>query len=206
MSIFELVLLILVALLLVIAAVFAVLAALQVTQVSGYDSDAKLRTAHKWLTWASVVGWLGVIIIIVMVVVYINQQSKSSAHGKDVSSNWVLRFFLFSTLAILIIMGIFSAIGAVDIDKSGKSEEAKKTGAQRSANAATVLALMGGGLVLIAFIVSLFNKGTAKKEAEAEKGKGKPGEKGILEKLGLGGEGEGGILSTLEADPELLLA
>lgn len=207
MSIFELILLVIAGLLLIIAAIFNVLAASQIAKINNFKSDSKLNSAHKWLTWASVISWIGVAIIIVIIILYIYHTSKSSGSGRDLSSNWILRIFLFLILAVLITAGIFSAVGAVDIQNSARVSEAKATGAQTNAIIATVLSLAGGGLIIIGFIVSLFNKGDAKKrEIEEQKKSGQfqfPDISGF--KSSAGSEGEvGEAEQLLEDDPELL--
>lgn len=206
MSVFELVLLVIAGLLLIMAAMLSVFAASELTKTSGYKNDAKLKSSHKWLTWSSVVAWVGIVILLIMLIVYIDQASK--AQSGDMSSTWGVRLFLFFTLAILIAAGVMAALGAIDIQNSKNVAEVKKTGAQNNAIAATVLMLAGAGLIIIAFIASLFNKGPKKEEdvgsekkSKAEKGES-PG--GILH---IGSTGKSAELEELiEKDPELLLA
>ena len=169
----------------------SVFAASELTKTSGYKNDPKLKSAHKWLTWSSVVAWVGIVILLIMLIIYIDQASK--AQSGDMSHTWGVRLFLFFTLAILIAAGVMAAMGAVDIQNSKNTAEVKKTGAQNNAIAATVLMLAGAGLIIIAFIASLFNKGPEKEDGG--------------EKSAIGEEGESTELEELIAkDPELLLA
>src|SRR5680860_1855451 len=138
MSALELILLFLSGILLIVASIFAILAAAQITKIRGYSSQTsgsgapspKAAIAHRWLTWASVVGSIGSFLIVGMVIYYITQASKSDGKGKDVSSNAIVRFFLFLTLIILFTTGIFCAIGAVNLRRSSLAEPARLNGAQ----------------------------------------------------------------------------
>jgi amino acid transporter len=168
MSLLELFFLVIAGILLIIAAVFAVLGAVEITRVRDYKSDSNLDRAHKWLTWASVVGWIGVFIILLLIILYIYYSAGSTSSGESYSYSFEVRFFLFLTWGTLIACGSLAALGAVDIQNSSKVVEARQKGAQKSAIIATVLALAGGGLIFIAFFVALFRNPSGKKEESSE--------------------------------------
>lgn len=210
MSIFELFLLVIAMLLLIISAVFSVLAASNIAKIDGYQNDPNLDRAHKWLTWASVISWIGIGILILLIIVYIYQNSESTGKGSSLSSNWAVRIFLFLILIILIVSGVLAANAAIDIQSSSNVVAARNSGAQKDAIISTILSLAGGGLVLMAFVYSLFNSGSAK-EKEGEKkddGKSKVEEakKSITSNIGLTNSSKTLELEELlEKDPEIAL-
>lgn len=167
MSIFELLLLIITVLLLIISAVYSVMAAIAIAKLDGYESNPNLDKSHKWLTWSSVISWIGITIIVLLIIFYIYQNSKGE--GETFSSNLAVRIFLFLTLVILITAGVLSANAAIDMENSSRVLEANNSGAYKDAVISTVLALAGGGLILIAFIASLFNSGTSTSSSDKAK-------------------------------------
>lgn len=55
----------------VIAGGFATDAARRTTDIDGYDNNQKLLTAHKYLSWAAVIVWVSVGILVLVVVLVI---------------------------------------------------------------------------------------------------------------------------------------
>ncbi len=175
MSILELILLFLAGIILIISAVFASIAANQITKIPKSTSNKHLIDAHSWLTWGSVLSWLGIALIIAIIILYIFYNSKSGDKNKalEFSSDGVIRFSLFLVIGLLIVGGIFSAIAANEIDKSG-STGVQEQNARSSAVIAAVLALVGGGIAVFILLISFYKTwryNGKKKEKKKEKEK-----------------------------------
>ena len=139
---------------LAIAAGFATNAAVRL----GGDQDPDLKSSHYYFTIVAIVAWLSVALIIGGIIVYIIFGSETV----EVTGNWVIYLLLFFTLALVLTVGILSAIAAYKIGASS----ADNKGAYRQAIIATVLAIVGFVLVAIILGIRLFHKPKKKESAE----------------------------------------
>lgn len=137
----EFILFLIITALLIFAAIYSVKAA---SELAKFDlkSNKDLENAHKWLTYASIVGWIGVGIIVFLVILSIYAHSHQS------------KFLSFFALAIVIAMGVLAALGWSNINKASKDVKdipIIKT-ALHDAVVATLAAIIGGVVLFIAFI------------------------------------------------------
>jgi len=125
----------------------------------GGNSDPELKSAHGYLTVVAVAAWLSVALIIGGIIAYIIFGSETV----EVTGNWVVYGLLFFTLALVLTVGILSAIAAAKIGTS----KADNKGAYRQAIIATVLAIVGFVLVAVILGIKIFYK--PKKKLEEKK-------------------------------------
>lgn len=140
---------------LAIAAGYATNAAVR---IGGGNPDPELSSAHTYLTYVAIIAWISVALIIGGIIVYIIFGSETV----EVTGNWVIYLLLFFTLALVLAVGILSAIAAYKIGAS----KADNKGAYRQAIIATVLAIVGFVLVAIILGIRLFHKPKKKESAE----------------------------------------
>ena len=153
MSWLELLLFIVIIVLLIFSAVYSVKAAAELAKFD-YKSDKNLDQAHKWLTYASIVGWIGVGLIILgtVLTIYIG-----SSPGK---------FLTFFSLAVVISLGILCALGWDNIDKASKdvTDIPVVETAKHDAIVATLTSIIGGIILLALFIYLMFHDSRKKKK------------------------------------------
>lgn len=147
MGTIELVLLLIAYLLLIIAAVFMAIAAGDLVNVSGFDSDNRLQEAHNYLGWSAFVAWIGVLVM--TIIIGYNLYAGKMTHESTIYS-------LIFVLLFLIVSGILSSVGSYNISSSSNYSQAVQNQSYRNSIIASVLTLAGGGLVLIAFVYSVF--------------------------------------------------
>lgn len=152
---------------LVIVSVLTGVAAREITLVSGYKNDPDLSEAHSKLTIATITGWIGVIVVALILAYYLTREKPSPTY---------LRLFLFIGLTIAFIIGILASIASTDMDKSS-SDKIKNTDARSNSNIAAIFGVTGGVIGIVGVIYSFIRgrkktKGTEKtKEAKKEKSK-----------------------------------
>ncbi len=166
MSIFELVLLFIVIIIVIIIAVLNAIAASRLTDIKSYDSDSNLQRAHELLTWSSVIGWLGIFILVGLAAYYFG---KADSEKSKVSQGTGVRIFLFVTTVLIFITGILSASAAVEMDKNTQNKaELDESGARGLANWAAVLGIIGAVMVIIALVTSYYYRESKKKKMDKD--------------------------------------
>lgn len=141
--------------LLAIAGGFATNAAVRLTDdsVTGYKKNPGLQAAHSLLSWAAVATWIGVVLIIGLLIFYL-------VEGGGFGGKFIANLFLFFTIALIVLVGILSAIAAARINSSGATDS---NGAYRQAIIAAVLALGVVFLFILVFIIAKVSKSRARK-------------------------------------------
>ena len=157
-------LLIIAAVALGIAAGFVASAAARVTQVDDWKKDNDLKKAHTYLSWSATFGWVGLAGLITLIVLYVIFGSESI----EFTIGLVSKGLLLITIGILITTGSFAAAGASFIERSPKSEAAKKNGAYRQAIIAAVLAIVAGAAIIGLFLYLMFHKPKTKEDKKKE--------------------------------------
>lgn len=160
----ELGLLIVAAIALGVAAGFVSSAATKITKTKDWRKDHDLKKAHTYLSWSAAVGWIGLALIVLLVVLYMVFGLETA----EEFGGWVVKFFLFLTLVVLLTTGSLAAIGASYINKSPNRDAARATGSYRDAIIATVLAIIAGVLIGGLFLYVMFHKPKSKAEKEKE--------------------------------------
>lgn len=154
-----------------VSAYYMARSAAEVTDVKDWEKDKELREAHKWMTWAAVVGWVSVGLVILLIILYI---ILIYTIGES-DAGWIIKGFLLIILAAMAIAGSLSALGASKMRSSSKFNDVDRTGAYRNAIIASVSALVGfvliGGLFLwkLFYRPTNFREETKKEEVELEK-------------------------------------
>lgn len=142
---------------LAISAGFATNAAVRL----GGKTDPDLQTAHRYVTWAAILSWISVALIIGGIIAYVIFGSETV----EVTGNWVVYGLLFFTLLLILTVGILSAIAAYNINKTS----ADNSGSYRQSIIAAVLAIIGFVLVLGIILFKAFHKPKELKEEKQEK-------------------------------------
>ncbi len=139
---------------------YATNAAVRITGIPAWDSNDKLKSAHRKLTIAAIVTWITVAAILILGILYLIFGTETIGIFGDI----IIYLFLFATLAATAVIGALSAIAAAEIAQSKVSDDNES---RRQAIIAAVLALVGFvGLVIILFI-HLFRKPKDKKGGDA---------------------------------------
>ena len=168
-------------LLIAITAGFDASAAAKITRAdSNWNDDDNLSSAHSKLSWAASVGWITIAILIIVIILVIVAVAVTG--GLDVE---LVPLILLPTEAILIIvlilLGVLSAWGAIDITKANLSDDQGAFSAALIATFASAGAVIGVILYIIGkFIYSRHEKNKAKEEAAAAKQSNIDNEKEIL--------------------------
>lgn len=150
-----------------IAAGFVASAASRVTEIDKWKKDHDLKKAHTYLSWSAVFGWVGLAGLVTLIVLYAIFGSESI----QFTLGLVSKGLLLLAIGLLIMTGSFAAVGASFIDKSPNSSEGKKNGAYKQAIIATVLALVGGTLIIGLFLYMMFHKPKTKEDVKKDKTK-----------------------------------
>lgn len=136
---------------------FATNGAVKITHISGYKQNKDLDSAHKYLSWAAVICWITIALILVLGVVYLLYGDLETA---GMFTNIVIYGLLLLSLGATIIVGIFSAIAAQKIAKSKVSND---NNSRRQAIIAAVLAIVTA-VGLIAGLIAMFFTPSKKKD------------------------------------------
>lgn len=135
-----------------VSAFFMAKSAVEITEVKHWEKDKNLREAHKWMSWAAVVGWVSVGLVILLIIIYIILIFVLGGG----TAGWIVKGFLLIILASMAIAGILSALGATQIRDSHLFKEADKNGAYRDAIISAIGSLVGLVLVGGALLWSIF--------------------------------------------------
>jgi hypothetical protein len=131
-----------------VSAYYMAKSAAEITDVDKWEKDKNLREAHKWMTWAAVVGWVCVGLVILLLIIYIILVFSVGEYAVS----WIVKGFLLLILASMAVAGSLSALGASQIRASPLFKEADQKGAYQDAIIGAVSALVGfvfiGGLFL----------------------------------------------------------
>ena len=139
---------------------FATNAALRITGIPAWDTNDKLKSAHRKLTIAAVVTWITIAVILVLGILYLIFGSETIGVFGDI----IIYLFLFATLGASAVIGTLSAIAAAEIGQSKVSDDNES---RRQAIIAAVLALVGFVSLVIILFIHLFRKPKDKKDDTA---------------------------------------
>jgi hypothetical protein len=146
-----------------VTASYAAAAASAITNISGWSSNSKLASAHKYLSWAATVGWIYIgiaIAAIVLAIIFIEL-------GPEILPT-ILALTNLLTVGVLIATGVLSAIGTNYIDQAGSKDPAATT-ARNKALVASIVSIGSLGIVLIYYIIMFFvNRYYRQKAAKEE--------------------------------------
>lgn len=144
-----------------VAGYYATDAAVKVTKIPNYKDNKKLKTAHSYLSWAAVITWITVALLLVAGIAYLFLAGETI----EVTGSYVVDGFLALSLFSVITIGILSAVGAADINDSGVSD---KKNANRQAVIAAILAIIGFVLITGLLLFKLLYKPKSKKEKKID--------------------------------------
>jgi len=136
---------------------------------SAYDisyfqvQDQYIQNAHYYATWAAVITWILVALVIILIGVYfwysaeVPEAALEGALAKTQTSSWWSTIYLFIIFILVIIVGILAAQAAFNIDKSPNynSNIPIEYAAREGAIATAVLCLGSTGLLIVWFIYDL---------------------------------------------------
>ena len=141
-----------------IASGFSTNAAIRVAGLSEYSSNDFLKSAHRYLVIASVVGWLTVFFLLVatgLAIFFSPEETEAGAVTGVSTSHYIVDIFLVITLLATVAVGILAAIAANDIHKSGVSNNNLS---YRNSIVAAVLAIVVAVFIIAALIFTLTYK------------------------------------------------
>ena len=138
MSIFIIIILLAFAfILLAVSGGFITNAAVRITGIPEYSDNTDLKSAHKWASWAAVTAWITVALIIFSAILY---YAFGAEETLGMFTKFVLYGLFFLDIVAVIIVGIFAALTASDINKSKVTDNNL---AYRQSIVATVTAIVG---------------------------------------------------------------
>jgi membrane-bound ClpP family serine protease len=146
---------------LAISAGFCANSAVRLQGADGYNTNSDIGTAHKWLSWGAVAGWIGVAIIILCIILYLIFGSETV----EATGNLFIYGMLFLSLAATIVVGVFSAMGAYYINKANVQNN---NGAYKTSIIAAVLGIVAFTFILITFLIKMFYHPKKKEETSKE--------------------------------------
>lgn len=136
-------------------------AARRVTDITGWSDNPELKSAHSLLSGAAVATWIGLALIIVLLILYFIYFFETI----EITGGFVTYLFLFVLLALVILIGVLSAIAANKINSANVSDN---KGSYKQAIIAASLALGVMGIVIILMILKFYLQ-HHKSKVEAEK-------------------------------------
>ena len=143
---------------LAISSGFIVNSAIRVAGLPEYSSNDFLKSAHRYLTIAAVVGWLTVFFLLVatgLAIFFSPEETEAGAVTGVSTSHYIVDIFLVITLLATAAVGILAAIAANDIHKSGVSNNNLS---YRNSIIAAVLAIVVAVFIIAALIFTLTYK------------------------------------------------
>lgn len=164
----EIIFLVVAVILLAVAGGFITHTAATLTGLAGYDANKDLQTAHKYSSWAAVVTWITIALIIVggvLMIFFFPEEAEAEAVSGLSFGKILVYLFIFLAVVGIFVVGILSAIAASDISKSGVQDN-KLT--YRNSIIATVLAILGGVTLIIIAFVAIFRKPKVKEDTETK--------------------------------------
>ena len=114
------------------------------------SADPELKSAHKLLTYSSVITWISIAGILVGGGLYLFFASETV----ETTGNWIVDGFLFLTLVLVGAVGILAAIAATKINNT----KADNNGAYRQTIIAAILGIVGFVMVLAIIGIKFFHK------------------------------------------------
>ncbi len=158
-------------LVLLITSGFTTDAAVRVTKIDDWKENPKLKAAHKNLTWAAIIGWLSVTLILISAVLFLffgTEEAVPEAIEADKTGgpNFITIFIygmLIISLIATIFVGILSAMASADINDSKVKDN--KSSAKQSIIAA-VLAILGALILIITLALKFFYKPKTKADTQ----------------------------------------
>ncbi len=164
-SYLELLLVFIIIIILVIVNVLTAISSQRITTLTDYKSNSDLVIAHSRLTVASITGWIGLIILVIIFISYIGKTTEK----KDKKTSGGIILFLFIALVLIFIVGVLCSIASVDMDKAAKSTNIKETGARSLSNTAAVLSIISGIVGIVALIYAFVRKPSKKSKTKTNK-------------------------------------
>lgn len=164
----EIIFLVVAVILLAIAGGFITHTAATLTGLEGYSNNKDLQNAHKYSSWAAVVTWITIALIIVggvLMIFFFPEETEAEAVSGFSFGKIFVYLFIFLAVVGIFVVGILSAITASDISKSGVSDN-KLT--YRNSIIATVLAILGGVILIIIAGIAFFRKPKVKEDTETK--------------------------------------
>jgi len=138
--------------LVIISALLSSLAAGDVTSINGYSNSTELQAARYNLNIGAFILWITFIVIFLIFGYLIYTSNRISSSPSFLSGGLFSEIFLFIIVVVLVIAGLFNSIGAADMQKSNLATAAENNFSYRNAYVSAILALGGGGLILIGII------------------------------------------------------
>jgi hypothetical protein len=150
---------------LIIAGVYTVRAAIAVTNTKGYENDQTLQLAHSDLTWASVVAWISVGLVVAVIVFAfaggvalfgsgVGEEAMLLQGGGGVERGFspFLIFLVIVSAILALTVGTLSARAATRIRSSSTYDSSTGSPAYQAAVIAAVLGIGSFSLFVIALI------------------------------------------------------
>lgn len=146
--------------LIVWAGIESVKASYDVKRISGYKQSEELQSVHKYMTTASIISWISVIVIIGIIILLLFFSPElfsytAVAGGKSTFSFVSLLMFgsLGILLALLITIGVFSAMSWDKMKKSKVEESDKYKVTLDHIKKTTYLTIGSVGILLLLIII-----------------------------------------------------
>ena len=143
---------------------FASNSAVRLAGLPEYSSNDKLKTAHKYLTWASIIGWITVAVLIIgtiLSVVFAPEETEAGMVTGASAKDYIVYGLLFLTLLSTFAVGILAALAATDIHNSGVTNNNLS---YRNSIISAVLAIVVAVSILIALIARFLYKPSKNKK------------------------------------------
>lgn len=125
---------------------FVTNAAVEVKKITNYETISSLKTAHLYLTTASVITWTAVALSIIIIFLHYI--------GVFFGNPWWIRIILLLVFLLSLISGILSAIAAYNINITTEDNQ----GSYQSSIIAAVLGISGSLIFAVTLILSFYWK------------------------------------------------
>ena len=143
----------------IVAGVYITMASLNLGPYNTHDSDSFLRRAYVYSTWAAVIIWLTLFLIIVLIILAgfgiaalfssgIGEAALASGYTGQSSVSWFSIIFLLIISILLIVTGILSALALTNIEKSPLYQK-NKTVTEAYRNCLITMVLTFGSIFLL---------------------------------------------------------
>lgn len=107
--------------------------------------DSRLKEAHKYLTWTSVLSWIMIAVLVVMVIIFV-------VFGEELVlfiGGWVINGLLFIVIVMVLGIGVMSAIASDNIRKSQTYKDGNAGSSFTDATMGAVIALSTVGILFL---------------------------------------------------------
>lgn len=150
---------IIVVILLFVIIVFVTSAASALPHVDGYQSDKKLKTAHTYLTWSSIILWISLALIVgIMILLLVFGEAIMKLAG-----GWIIKIMVVFLVFLTLGAGIMSSIAAAQINGSDLKGDKK---AKQAYSDCIWAAILSFGFVVLAGLVFFIKYKHHKKQVE----------------------------------------